>query len=87
VTGVTCALTAGLSFFVGFVGASLANNGDRSSPALLTEAMRSGVHPYSAWAIGDAFGGASFMLVYVLVLGVLIRLGVGTLVRNGSSKA
>jgi len=87
VTGITSAVTAGLSFFVGFVGASLADNGGHATPALLALAMRSNIHPNSAWAIGDALGGASFRLAYVLVEGVLMGLGVGTLVRNGASKA
>jgi hypothetical protein len=81
VAGATCAVTAGLAFFGGYVAATLANSGGSPTPALVAEALRSGIHPYAAWAVGDSLGGASFMLVYVLVVGGLIGLGTGVALR------
>ena len=81
VAGATCAVTGGLAFFGGYVTATLVNSGGSPTPALLAEALRSGIHPYAAWAVGDSLGGASFMLVYVLVVGGLIGVGTGVAVR------
>ena len=82
VAGCTSALTAGLSFFVGFVTTSLATSGGAPTAAALAQAQRSGIHPFSAWAIGDALGGASFMLVYALAVGTLIGLGTAAAARS-----
>ena len=87
VAGTTCAITAGLAFFCGFVGAALATNGGPVLPSLASEAMRSVIHPYAAWAVGDTLGGACFMLVYVLVLGGLIGLGTGVSLRRSAAAA
>jgi hypothetical protein len=87
VAGAICALTAGLAFFGGFVAATLVNGGGTPTPLLVAEAMRSGIHPYSAWAVGDSLGGASFMLVYVLVVGGVIGLGAGMALRPGHTSS
>jgi hypothetical protein len=69
VAALSCVVAAGLLTFVTGAAVTYATGGGPSSPALVAEYQRSGSHDYTTWAIGDALGGAVFLLGLVLLAG------------------
>jgi hypothetical protein len=79
VAGLSCVVATGLGFFLGFVTETIASNGGSPTASLAAQARREGYHSYAAWAVGDALGGACFMLALVLVVGGAVALLAGRL--------
>jgi hypothetical protein len=73
----TCVLATGLGFFCGLVAQTLASNGGTPTLSLLAQAHREGYRSFAAWSVGDALGGACFMLAIVLVVGGVVATALG----------
>jgi hypothetical protein len=87
VAALSCVVAAGLLTFVTGAAIIYAAGGGPSSPGLVAEYHRSGFHDYTTWAIGDALGGAVFLLGLVLLVGTAAGGTVALLRGHGPTQA
>jgi hypothetical protein len=72
VAGVWTALTGALMMFVGFVATTYVTGAAAPTTGTLREFAASGAPNYTTWAIGDALGGACFLLLLLPAVGSVL---------------
>lgn len=80
VAATCCAIVAGLLAFVGLIATSYAQPAE-PTPAMLHEFAASAAPDYRTWVIGDALGGACFLLVYIPLIGTTLGVIISALAR------